>query len=201
MTQYREILRLTAMGLSQRSILGSVGCSQKAVVKVQRRARELKLSWPLDEAMTDAVLEETLFPKAPKVSPVKQMPDFDYIRRELLRNGVNKKLLLAQSLADMDLVYGREARESVLNNAAYKCNLGVTDRTTQLYFADQAGRYTPDDDIPSAWETFLPERGPRKSRAGSYRVPPEELAYMGENVFLLHPDGYTWLKKHYYYKT
>ena len=110
-------------------------------------------------------------------------------------------LLLAQSLADMDLVYGREARESVLNNAAYKCNLGVTDRTTQLYFADQAGRYTPDDDIPSAWETFLPERGPRKNRAGSYRVPPEELAYMGENVFLLHPDGYTWLKKHYYYKT
>ena len=98
MTQYREILRLTAMGLSQRRILDSVGCSQKTVVKVQRRARELKLSWPLDDAMTDAVLEETLFPKAPKVSPTKQMPDFDYIRRELLRNGVNKKLLWTEYL-------------------------------------------------------------------------------------------------------
>ena len=64
MAQYREILRLTAMGLSQRSILDSVGCSQKTVVKVQRRARELKLSWPLGDIMTDAVLEETLFPKA-----------------------------------------------------------------------------------------------------------------------------------------
>ena len=93
MAQYREILRLTAMGLSQRSILDSVGCSQKTVVKVQRRARELKLSWPLGDIMTDAVLEETLFPKAPKVSSTKQMPDFDYIRRELQRNGVNKKLL------------------------------------------------------------------------------------------------------------
>ena len=98
MTQYREILRLTAMGLSQRSILDSVGCSQKTVVKVQRRARELKLSWPLDDAMTDAVLEETLFPKAPKVSSTKQMPDFDYIRRELQRNGVNKKLLWTEYL-------------------------------------------------------------------------------------------------------
>ena len=98
MTQYREILRLTAMGLSQRRILDSVGCSQKTVVKVQRRARELKLSWPLDDAMTDDVLEETLFPKAPKVSPTKQMPDFDYIRRELLRNGVNKKLLWTEYL-------------------------------------------------------------------------------------------------------
>ena len=98
MTQYREILRLTAMGLSQRCILDSVGCSQKTVVKVQRRARELKLSWPLDDAVTDAVLEETLFPKAPKVSSTKQMPDLDYIRRELQRNGVNKKLLWTEYL-------------------------------------------------------------------------------------------------------
>lgn len=47
MTQYREILRLTAMGLPQRAILKSVKCSQKTVVKVQHRARELKISWPL----------------------------------------------------------------------------------------------------------------------------------------------------------
>lgn len=43
--------------------------------------------------MTDAVLEEKLFPKAPKVSSTRQMPDFDYIRRKLLKNDVNKKLL------------------------------------------------------------------------------------------------------------
>jgi len=73
MTQYREILRLTAMGLSQRSIMDSAGCAQKTVVKVQRRARELKLSWPLDDAMTDAVLDEMLFPKVPKVSTTRQM--------------------------------------------------------------------------------------------------------------------------------
>lgn len=39
MTNYREILRLTVMGLSQRDILRSVKCSQKTVVKVQQRAK------------------------------------------------------------------------------------------------------------------------------------------------------------------
>lgn len=57
MTRYREILRLTALGLSQRNIMQSINVSQKTVVKVQRRARELKLSWPLDESMTDIELE------------------------------------------------------------------------------------------------------------------------------------------------
>ena len=49
MTKYREILRLTALGLSQRNIMQSINVSQKNVVKVQRRAREMNLSWPLDE--------------------------------------------------------------------------------------------------------------------------------------------------------
>ena len=47
MTKYREILRLTALGLSQRNIVQSIGVSQKTVVKVQKRAREMHLSWPL----------------------------------------------------------------------------------------------------------------------------------------------------------
>ena len=55
MTKYREIIRLTGLGFSQRDIMASCGVAQKTVVKVQKRARELKLSWPLDEAMTDTV--------------------------------------------------------------------------------------------------------------------------------------------------
>ena len=43
MTKYREILRLTALGLSQRNIVQSIGVSQKTVVKVQKRAREMHL--------------------------------------------------------------------------------------------------------------------------------------------------------------
>ena len=36
MTKYREILRLTALGLSQRNIVQSIGVSQKTVVKGKR---------------------------------------------------------------------------------------------------------------------------------------------------------------------
>ena len=68
MTKYREIIRLTSLGLSQRNIMRSLGVAQKTVVKVQHRARELSLEWPLDESMTDKALEKLLF-------PTKQGPD------------------------------------------------------------------------------------------------------------------------------
>ena len=98
MTQYREILRLRSMTLSQMNIAASCGASKKTVNKVLKAAGEHGISWPLADTMTDAALEEMLFPKAPKVSSTKQMPDFDYIRKELLRNGVNKKLLWTEYL-------------------------------------------------------------------------------------------------------
>lgn len=100
MTQYREILRLTALGLKQRVIIESIGVSQKTIVKVQRRAREMRLQWPLDESMTDEMLDQMLFPKEPKTNSQKRMPDFEYIRKELMRNGVNKKLLWTEYLEE-----------------------------------------------------------------------------------------------------
>ena len=41
--------------------------------------------------MTDSTLDEIVFPKT-KSATNKRMPDY-YIRRELFRNGVNKKLV------------------------------------------------------------------------------------------------------------
>lgn len=37
MITYKEILRLTAMGISQRGIAASAGCSEATVLEVQRR--------------------------------------------------------------------------------------------------------------------------------------------------------------------
>ena len=94
MTKYREILRLASLGLSQQSIADSSGVSKKTVNRVLKRAKELNIFWPLEANETDAVLAEKLFPSAQKqVSSTKRMPDFNYIQKELLRNGVNKKLL------------------------------------------------------------------------------------------------------------
>ena len=104
MTKYREILRLTSLGFSQRNIMQSCDVSQKTVVKVQRRARELKLEWPLSASLTDEALEKLMFPKELRTSTPRRMPNFEYIRKELLRNDVNKKLLWTEYLEECRLL-------------------------------------------------------------------------------------------------
>ena len=93
MTKYREIFRLKSLELSQQSIADSCNVSKKTVNRVLKRAEELGISWPLDENDTDAVLAEKFFPSAKQVKSNKRMPDYDYIHKELLRNGVSKKIL------------------------------------------------------------------------------------------------------------
>lgn len=99
MTKYREILRLSSLGFSNRNIALSVPCSRNTVSKVLKRAKELNLSWPLSDDQTAAVLEQLLYPKLHNRSN-RRMPDYDYIRKELLRNGVSKKLLWTEYIED-----------------------------------------------------------------------------------------------------
>lgn len=93
MTKYREILRLHSLNLSQQNIADSCGVSKKTVNRVLKRAKELNISWPLDPNETDPVLAEKFFPSHKQNTTTKRMPDYAYIRKELLRNGVSKKLL------------------------------------------------------------------------------------------------------------
>ena len=51
--------------------------------------------------MTDKAIEQLMYPdKAGSYETHKKMPDFDYIRKELLRNGVNRKLLWTEYLEE-----------------------------------------------------------------------------------------------------
>ena len=109
MTKYREIIRLTGIGFSQREIMASCGIAQKTVVKVQKRARELNLTWPLDESMTDTELKKLMFSEENKVSSNKRIPDYAYIRKELLRNGVSKKLLWTEYMEECRAQWRRTA--------------------------------------------------------------------------------------------
>lgn len=100
MTKYREILRLNSLNLSQQNIANSCNVSKKTVNRVLKRAKKLHISWPLDANETDAVLAEKFFPSAKQVKTNKRMPDYDYIRKELLRNGVSKKLLWTEYMEE-----------------------------------------------------------------------------------------------------
>ena len=105
MTKYREIIRLASLNLSQTNIALSCGVSKKTVNKVLKAAREQNISWPLNANQTDSVIELLLFPKADgkQAHTNKRMPDYAYIRKELLRNGVNKKLLWTEYLEECRL--------------------------------------------------------------------------------------------------
>ncbi len=63
MTKYREILRLAALGFSERNIALSCSVSRNTVARVTKAAREKDISWPLDDSQTDKALEIVLFPK------------------------------------------------------------------------------------------------------------------------------------------
>ena len=100
MTNYREILRLKGLGISERNIAASLGVSRNTVSKVCKKAEEMGIHWPLDNTVTNKKLQERLFHKAEESISDKRMPDFDYIRKELLHNGVTRKLLWTEYLED-----------------------------------------------------------------------------------------------------
>lgn len=146
MTKYREILRLLALGLSQRDISFSLKVSRNTVAKVRDRAKELSLSWPLDESFTDVELERRMFPKD-DTSPhtAKRMPDYDYIRKELLRDGVNKKLLWAEYLdeckryGDDALMYSQFCHYIQQNEEKRRASMHIPRKPGQQIEVDWAG--------------------------------------------------------------
>lgn len=56
MTNYREILRLKGLGISERNIAASLGVSRNTVSKVCKKAEEMGIHWPLDNTVTNKKL-------------------------------------------------------------------------------------------------------------------------------------------------
>ena len=83
MTPYREILRLASLGLSQQNISESCNSSKRTVNRIINRAKEINLSWPFDDNVTDKSLHEKLFPQKSRQYSPKKLPDVDYIRKEI----------------------------------------------------------------------------------------------------------------------
>ena len=87
-TNYREILRLKSQGYSERNIALAVSCSRNTVSDVLKRAASHQISWPLKANTTNADLKKILYPQISDSH--KRLPDYQYIRKELMRNGVTK---------------------------------------------------------------------------------------------------------------
>lgn len=91
MVKYREILRLRAMGVSQRNVAISCGCSPTTVLTTEHKARELGLVWPLPEEFSDEVIKARLYP--PTISKSNKYPiDHQRVSTELSRRSVTLTL-------------------------------------------------------------------------------------------------------------
>jgi len=92
MTNYREILRLSSLGLNHSQIVESSAISRPTVISVLRRAAAQGLNWQTAEPLSDKELSARLFP-AGNAKPRYKTPDYDYVHKELAKPGVTQQLL------------------------------------------------------------------------------------------------------------
>jgi transposase len=95
MRKIREILRLKAEAqLSNRAIARACHLSNSTVGEYLRRAENAGVTWPLPADLTEEVLLQQLFPERTATSePVRPLPDWAEVHRELRHRGVTLKLL------------------------------------------------------------------------------------------------------------
>jgi len=92
MTDYREILRQSSLGLNRTQIAESLGVSRTTVIHTLQRAAAHGLDWQTAEGMNDRELAIKLFP-AGEGKPSYKMPDYNYVHREMAKSGMTQQLL------------------------------------------------------------------------------------------------------------
>ena len=106
MRRIRDVLRLSAAGMSKRQIAASLGVSATAAGECIRRARRVGLAWPLPDELSDEELERRLYPLPMAAKDRRPRPDWAAIHRELRRPGVTLQLLWEEHRAVHSDGYG-----------------------------------------------------------------------------------------------
>ena len=111
--------------------------------------------------------------------------------------------ILTQSLAQLDLIYGRESRQVIADNCSYKAILKATDADTQEYFSKLVGTYDKIKKSSSAnFEQYTQMgKGTGTSTTTEEKriIKPEEFATL-DKIVLLTPFGFCRAEKTPYYK-
>jgi transposase len=93
MRKIRDVLRLSAAGMSKRKIAASLGVSATAARDCISRARRAGLTWPLPEGLADEALERGLYPPSSTAKDCRAQPHWAAVHSELRRPGVTLLLL------------------------------------------------------------------------------------------------------------
>ena len=99
MRKIKEVLRLQARSMSNRKIAVCCGIGRATVAEYLRRAAAAGLVWPLPPGLSDAAIEQRLFPPPPTRADRDQtLPDWQWVYRELKRKSVTQFLLWQEYL-------------------------------------------------------------------------------------------------------
>jgi transposase len=91
MTNYREILRLSSLGINHSQIAAGMGIARQTVVTTLQRAVAQELNWQNAESLSDKELAARLYP--PSNAAIYKMPDYEKIHQEMAKPGVTQQLL------------------------------------------------------------------------------------------------------------
>ena len=142
MRKIRDVLRLSAAGLSKRQIAAGLGIGPTAAGACLRRAREAGIGWPLPDDLDDDALERRLYPAAAATAKDwRTLPDWPTVHRELRRKGVTLQLVWEEYRAAHPDGYGRSWFCELYR--AWEGRLSPTMRQTHVagekLFVDYAG--------------------------------------------------------------
>jgi transposase len=142
MRKVRDVLRLSADGLSKRKIAASLGLSPTAAGDCIRRARQAGVVWPLVLELSDAALERLLYRSEAPVEKPRPQPDWAAVHLELKRPGVTLQLLWEEHRAAHPDSHGYSRYCEIYNG--WKSRLTPTMRQThvagQRLMVDYAGK-------------------------------------------------------------
>lgn len=96
-------------------------------------------------------------------------------------------MVLTQSLADLDMIYGKDERKAMLGNFKFTILLGRKDTETQEYFSKMIG------DKPSF--------GDDENKNNRPIIRPAELAHLEQDLYVICDDGAVRLRKNFYFKS
>lgn len=109
-------------------------------------------------------------------------------------------MLLTQSIADIEEVYGPGAYRPMLSNFRFKAILGVGEADAQEYVAKLIGQTEKHKTSITNSGSVGPVTSRTVSTEKDYIVDPSSLDRLGNDLILLFPEGYKRLKKAFYYK-
>ena len=92
MTNYREILRLSSLGIKNKQIAEGIGVARQTVITTLQRASAQGLDWQSAEPLSDKELAGQLFGLGAETASYK-MPDYEYIHQEMSKPSVTQQLL------------------------------------------------------------------------------------------------------------